>query len=479
MRARSLKLLLPVALALIPMVDSGMQCEGQQLTPPLSPTAPQSLQECSQFEAQWGAFVNQLQAAHQNCLDARAKDPNVPGSGSGPGSLCSRAGCQSLHNVWFSMQSQVPTKVAQCQSEVSRYQLAQQQQQAATRVAQQQAQSAAAAAAQVRNQANQEMLQRAKDLQMVRNANAQSYEQSSAALRAQAEQRAAQLKQQSIQQSQPTDSDAPAADATDTAPIAPAIANPSMNNAPIQPNVVNTNSLADTSPGATQGSYSVPAGADPAAALMQPTDTGSLPGTQPSPQPNPVASTAPSSQGPSNPTVQDYIKDGLSPEAAQAKVESNSLSAIVAGTKADLDSLTQQLMVDPSQQQYQAPNELSPAVTGSQASLDDLLLHAPDRVAQQEFTSSVLGSVSMVSTLITCLAEPFACPGEVAKDAMQDKAQEMLIKALWANMCLNPANKKTCAGTPAPQNYAPASPGDTDETMPPSTPNETLGQAPN
>jgi hypothetical protein len=471
MRARSIELLLPVVLALISIVNSGVQCKGQALTPPLSPTSPQSLQECSQFEAQWGTFVGQLQTAHQNCLDARVKDPNVPGSGSGPGSRCSKTACQALHNVWFSMQSQGSNKVAQCQSEVAVYRQAQQRQQAAAQAAQQAAQQAAAAAAaaataaaRVRNQANGEMLQRAKQMETERNAANQNYQQSASALRAEALQRAAQLKQQADRESQATDSDPQATDMTDRVTVTPTSVTAPVTYAPIQPSTDNVQSVTDASASATQGSSSVPASVDPAAALVEQMEAGPLPETQPSPQPNPVPSNAQATDNASHLTVQDYLAADLSPQAAQEAAQSNSLSAIVAGTKADLNLLTQELAVDPSQQQVQAPNAISPAVTGSQATLDDLN-HAQDRAAQQEFASSVVNSWMMVPQLAKCLAEPWGCAGELANDAAQDKAKEVGAKAgeaflntVWANMCVDPVNQRYCdTATPAPKpNGAPA-----------------------
>src|ERR1700678_4668919 len=90
MHTKSLTLLLAAASAFVLIPGSAVGQGGPLATvPPVSPVAPHNMQECSQLQVQWGQFVGQLQSAHQNCLDARARDPNVPSSGSGPGSRCS------------------------------------------------------------------------------------------------------------------------------------------------------------------------------------------------------------------------------------------------------------------------------------------------------------------------------------------------------------------------------------------------------
>lgn len=91
---------------------------------PLSPLAPQSSAQCAAFASNWERLLDQVNNDHERCLDQnrRAHGQEVPGSGSGPGSLCSFRACQQLHNLKFSLPSRRDADVGDCQRQVSDYQ---------------------------------------------------------------------------------------------------------------------------------------------------------------------------------------------------------------------------------------------------------------------------------------------------------------------------------------------------------------------
>jgi hypothetical protein len=98
--------------------------------------------QCSCLQAQWDAVSNDLQNAHQSCLDANVNGPHNPNSGSGPGSACSVSSCQGLHTALYSeVQQKAKEQVNACNAAVANYV---QQVQAQQAIEQQQAQQQAA-----------------------------------------------------------------------------------------------------------------------------------------------------------------------------------------------------------------------------------------------------------------------------------------------------------------------------------------------
>ncbi len=90
---------------------------------PLSPLSPRNMAQCEQLQSQWDALRQQVQSEHQRCLAAHAGDPSNPNSGSGPGSMCSRSGCQSLHTELYTILApQEQATVQQCRNRVAQYQ---------------------------------------------------------------------------------------------------------------------------------------------------------------------------------------------------------------------------------------------------------------------------------------------------------------------------------------------------------------------
>jgi hypothetical protein len=145
------------AIALLPCTTFGQQnCDTSAFTynattgeyyMPGGLSSATSSSQCACLQQQWNAITQQIQAEHQNCLNAHQGEPNNPNSGSYPGSECSIASCQSLHDALYT--TMAPEEQAQlnaCSASVGKFQA----QQAAQLAAQQQQQAAAAAAQQKR-----------------------------------------------------------------------------------------------------------------------------------------------------------------------------------------------------------------------------------------------------------------------------------------------------------------------------------------
>jgi hypothetical protein len=358
----------------------------------------------------------------------------------------------------FSMQSQAPNKVAECQSEVSQYLSAVQEDQKQAR----ENAEAAAAETQARTQANQTALQHAKDLQIEKNANNQSYEQSSAVLRAKAEQRTAQLKQALR--------DAQAADPTPTAmePGTPADATSSdptaqPSSAPVQASEGNAQAATDAPPRGTQSSDSQPAGVDPTAVLLQQIEGGSVPaqsepnasaGPQPSPSPNTAIDTLQKDVlDYSPPNLQQYIAANLSLENAQKAVEFNGPTSESARALSDLE----QLASSPNQE-FKVPGSFNQdfyqTEANDRATLDKLLVEKGADLFLQ-YVVGLEGAALWATTT----------------------AGKATVNDVWDALCINPKNAYYCATTPPnPQpGPVPASPGGANQQSPSAAPTQRQG----
>ena len=110
-----------------------------------------SASQCSCLQQQWNTINQEIQAQHQNCLNANQGQPELPNSGSYPGSSCSYSACQSLHDALFTtMAPKEQQQMAACNAAAAQYQTELQAQQAAQQAEQQQQELAAQAAQQRR-----------------------------------------------------------------------------------------------------------------------------------------------------------------------------------------------------------------------------------------------------------------------------------------------------------------------------------------
>lgn len=110
-----------------------------------------SASQCSCLQQQWNTINQEIQAQHQNCLNANQGQPENPNSGSYPGSSCSYSACQSLHDALFTtMAPKEQQEIAACNAAVAQYQSELQAQQAAQQAEQQQQELAAQVAQQRR-----------------------------------------------------------------------------------------------------------------------------------------------------------------------------------------------------------------------------------------------------------------------------------------------------------------------------------------
>lgn len=158
MESASLRLAI-CAVALLPVTCVGQQqCDTSAFTYnqanrsyyiPGGTNSATSPSQCGCLQQQWDTITQQINTEHENCLTANQNEPNIPNSGSTPGSSCSRSSCQSLHDALFTtMAPKEKEEMDACNASVAKYQAEVQAQQAT----QQQRQATATAAAQVGQQ---------------------------------------------------------------------------------------------------------------------------------------------------------------------------------------------------------------------------------------------------------------------------------------------------------------------------------------
>jgi FKBP-type peptidyl-prolyl cis-trans isomerase len=110
-----------------------------------------SSSQCSCLQQQWNTINQQIQTEHESCLKANQGQTENPNTGSDPGSSCSYASCQSLHDALFTtMAPKEAEQMAACNAAAAAYQANLQAQQVAEQAAQQRQEVAAEAAAQRR-----------------------------------------------------------------------------------------------------------------------------------------------------------------------------------------------------------------------------------------------------------------------------------------------------------------------------------------
>jgi hypothetical protein len=86
---------------------------------PGSPIAPTSPLQCDQLASQWQSLQQQLDAAHQSCLDAHQREPENPGASNDPKDpICSHSECQSLHANRLQMIANGTQAVSACRNQV-------------------------------------------------------------------------------------------------------------------------------------------------------------------------------------------------------------------------------------------------------------------------------------------------------------------------------------------------------------------------
>jgi len=158
MRSISWRIGMCAAVFLIPVACSAQQCDTSAFTYnastgrysyPGGVNSATSPSQCSCLQQQWDTINSQIEAEHQNCLNANQGQTGNPNSGSYPGSQCTYGSCQSLHDALYTtMKPKQDAEMAACNQAVANYQANLQAQQAA----QQQQQAAQAVAVQVAQQ---------------------------------------------------------------------------------------------------------------------------------------------------------------------------------------------------------------------------------------------------------------------------------------------------------------------------------------
>jgi hypothetical protein len=87
---------------------------------PGSPAAPSAPLECDQLASKWQQLQQQLEVAHQSCLDAHQHEPQNPRASSDPADpICSHAECQSLHGNRLQMIANGNQAVSACRTRVA------------------------------------------------------------------------------------------------------------------------------------------------------------------------------------------------------------------------------------------------------------------------------------------------------------------------------------------------------------------------
>ena len=218
--------------------SSMLAADDIEVSLPLSPLSPKQMQECDQLQSQWNNLIQQLQTAHQKCLDAHSTEPEVPNSGGTfPGSLCNHSECQGLHNTLFEeIEPKSQASVQECRIEVNQYQQQQAATQAAVQLAQQQLQQRldyfTNRGQQLANQAlanQQAVAQRTHDMQASQQS---AYQQTEARLKAAA--------QDSFNRLESQNASTPSGQATDTTVEPSDSSSSASDNAPVQQNGLGT-----------------------------------------------------------------------------------------------------------------------------------------------------------------------------------------------------------------------------------------------
>jgi hypothetical protein len=94
---------------------------------PGSPISPTSYTECDNLQKQWSQLQQQLDSAHQSCLDTHQNEPQDPrASFVETNPICSHQECQSLHTAKLSVQTKSTGAINSCRTAVAQYQQQQQ-----------------------------------------------------------------------------------------------------------------------------------------------------------------------------------------------------------------------------------------------------------------------------------------------------------------------------------------------------------------
>jgi hypothetical protein len=90
---------------------------------PGSPSSPTSPAQCDKLAGQWAQLQQQLDAAHQRCLDAHQIEPEDPrASFAASNPICSHAACQSLHANRLTIGLNGTAAVNECHAQVAIHQ---------------------------------------------------------------------------------------------------------------------------------------------------------------------------------------------------------------------------------------------------------------------------------------------------------------------------------------------------------------------
>jgi hypothetical protein len=91
-----------------------------EIAMPGSPVAPDSPSQCDRLSSQWQSLQQQLDAAHQSCLDSHQSEPEDPRASMDPKDpTCSHPECQSLHSTRMQIAANADQAVTACRNQVA------------------------------------------------------------------------------------------------------------------------------------------------------------------------------------------------------------------------------------------------------------------------------------------------------------------------------------------------------------------------